>query len=471
MIWILIGLTTILSCELLHRIPIIDSVLEIKCTTVKAVKVLKSESISDHWKELILPKYAFRIAKYSVLSLIYLIIVFSPFLLAGLFASLINLNFFDKISQLLPIVGITIFAWGYIVVREKYYFTSKYTFPSRFLHYLALNSNIRCELLFDIEKFLFLKMTELSDDDHHVFVCGLARSGTTILMRALHQSDKFSSLTYRDMPFVLAPNIWSKKIQKYSKSMQKEMRAHNDGIFVDYDSPEALEEIFWRVFAGKEYIFSNYLKPHEIDSDTMTAFRVYVALINLKYSKSRYLSKNNNNILRLNGITDAFPNATVLVPFREPLQHAFSLLNQHKNFVVQHHEDKFSKKYMSWLAHHEFGLDHRPFLFFNGIHQDKDLNTIDYWLCQWVIVYSYLLERIKKSRKRIFLVGYEDICHKDRVMWQKISDLVEISRPKSFDFILSEAIIPAGVNDGLRRKASEIYLELLTDSRKRIGLA
>jgi hypothetical protein len=253
--------------------------------------------------------------------------------------------------------------------------------------------------------------------------------------------------------------------------MQKEVRAHDDGILVDFDSPEAFEEVFWRVFAGKEYIYSNFLKPHEIDSDTIAAFRDYVALINLKYSKSRYLSKNNNNILRLNGITDAFPNATVLVPFRDPLQQAFSLLKQHQNFVVQHREDKFSKKYMSWLVHHEFGSDHRRFQFVDDSYQYKKINTIDYWLYQWIDAYSYLLEIINKSTKRIFLVGYEDICHKDRVMWQKIIDLVEIPKPNCFDFILSKAIIPTVANDDLKRKAFEIYFELLTDSRKRIGLA
>jgi hypothetical protein len=450
--------------------PIIDHALEVKLTTVKAAKVLKSRSISDHWKERILPKYAFRISKYSVISFIYLVIAVCPFLLAGLFSSLIKLNFFDLIFEIFPIVGISIFALGYMVLRNRYYLTSKYSLTSRLLHHLALNSDIRCELLFDLEKYIFSKVQGSSADGNHVFVCGLARSGTTILMRALHQSDKFSSLTYRDMPFILAPNIWSKIIRKSNISMQKEVRAHDDGILVDFDSPEALEEVFWRVFAGKEYIHSNFLKPHEIDSDIIAAFRDYVALINLKYLKSRYLSKNNNNILRLKGITDTFPNATVLVPFREPLQQAFSLLKQHQNFVIQHREDKFSEKYMSWLVHHEFGLDHRRFLFVDDMYQHSDINTIDYWLHQWINAYSYLLERINTSKKRIFLVGYEDICHKDRLMWQKIIDLVEIPKSNCFDFILSKAIIPTQANGDLKSKASEIYFELLTNSRKRIGL-
>ena len=480
MIWILVGVTTILSCELFCRIPIINSVLEVKFTASKAARVLKSESISDHWKEWILPRYAFRISRYSILSFLYLVIALCPFLLVGLLSSFIDLNFFNFIFELLSIVGITIFAWAYLVMRKnwgylialkKYNLTSKYNFTSKLLHHLALNSNIRCEILFDIEKFKFSKMMKSSTEGHHVFVCGLARSGTTVLMRALYQSGKFSSLTYRDMPFVLAPNIWSKITSKYRKSIQKVIRAHDDGILVDFDSPEALEEVFWRVFAGKDYIHSNHLTPHEIDDDLITAFHDYIALINLRYSRNRYLSKNNNNILRLSGITDAFPNAIVLIPFREPLQHAFSLLKQHQNFVIQHCEDKFSEKYMSWLVHHEFGLDHRPFQFVDDIYQHKDINTIDYWLCLWINTYSYLLERIKKSRGRIFLVGYEDICHKDRVMWQKLADLAEIPIDNDFDFILKKVITLTPANDNLKKKASGIYFELLTDSRKRMGFA
>lgn len=285
-------------------------------------------------------------------------------------------------------------------------------------------------------------------------------------MRALHQSDEFSSLTYRDMPFVLSPNIWSKVSNINRKSMQEITRANDDGILVDFDSPEALDEVFWRVFSGNSYIHSTHLVPHEADDDLITALQDYVALINLKYSRNRYLSKNNNNILRLSSITNAFPNAIVFIPFREPLQHAFSLLRQHQNFVNQHREDKFSEKYMSWLVHHEFGRDHRPFRLVDNIYQPRDINTIEYWLYQWINVYSFLLERINKLRRRVFFVGYEDICRKDRVVWQILADLAEIPLDSDFVFTLKKEIIPTMVDKNLKEQASEIYYELLAYSRK-----
>ena len=38
----------------------------------------------------------------------------------------------------------------------------------------------------------------------------MARSGSTILLNSIYKTDIFASLTYADMPFVLAPNLWSK---------------------------------------------------------------------------------------------------------------------------------------------------------------------------------------------------------------------------------------------------------------------
>jgi Sulfotransferase family len=480
MIWIIVGVATILSCEIFCRTPIISSVLEAKLTASKVVRVLKSESISDHWKEWALPRYAFLISKYSALFFLYLVIVFCPFFFMGLLSLFIPLNFFNFISDTLSIVGITVFAWLYLVMRKNLGYlinlkknetTAKYNFTSKLLHHLAINSNFRCEVLFDIENFKFSKILESSTNDHHVFVCGLARSGTTVLMRALYQSGKFSSLTYRDMPFVLAPNMWSKITNRHGNSTKRMTRAHDDGILIDFDSPEALEEVFWRVFAGKDYIYPTHLVPHEAEHDVIAAFQDYIALINLKYSRNRYLSKNNNNILRLSSITDAFPNAVVFIPFREPLQHAFSLFKQHQNFVFQHREDKFSEKYMSWLVHHEFGLDHRPFQLVNNICQHKDTNAIDYWLCQWINTYSYLLEKVKKSTTNIFFVGYEDICNEGQNVWEKITEIAKIQKNNDFEFILKKVNVPTHINEMLEQNASEIYLKLLDASRKRMGLA
>src|SRR5690606_15026916 len=129
---------------------------------------------------------------------------------------------------------------------------SEYSFSSRLLHRLALQSKMMAEISFDVDNSMASKKG-ITFSDEPVFISGLARSGTTMLMRYLHESGRFRSLTYMDMPFVLMPNLWKKLSSGRSSGSPKE-RAHQDGIMVSFDSPEAFEEVFWRVFTGSDYI-------------------------------------------------------------------------------------------------------------------------------------------------------------------------------------------------------------------------
>ena len=103
-----------------------------------------------------------------------------------------------------------------------------YSFLSKTLHHLVLGSNVISEMLYDIEMAIFKKKLDKNNSRSHIFVCGLPRSGTTILMNALYKTDQFASLTYRDMPFVISPNLWSKISDRNIKSMPAKERLHGD---------------------------------------------------------------------------------------------------------------------------------------------------------------------------------------------------------------------------------------------------
>jgi len=231
-----------------------------------------------------------------------------------------------------------------------------YSFASKVLHHLALGNRALAEASFDVEQSLYASPASQADEGRHVFVAGLARAGTTILMRSLYETGLFRSLTYRDMPFVLAPNLWRAVSRHSRREAVPSERAHGDGILVDFDSPEALEEVFWRVFCRDDYIRSDQLIPMQADDEIVAKFRAYIRVILKGGETRRYLSKNNNNILRLSSIAAAFPAAAILIPFRDPVQHAGSLLRQHRHFLAVHEADPFSRRYMTWLAHHEIGL-------------------------------------------------------------------------------------------------------------------
>ena len=174
---------------------------------------------------------------------------------------------------------------------------NNYSWLQQKLHKLALSSQFMRETMFDVEKLIFLNQ-DFQDIGNHVFVAGLARSGTTVLLNAIHQSDKFASLSYDDMPFVLAPNLWS-KLGRRKKHSDSQERVHGDGVQISTDSPEAFEEVFWKTF--------------DRDSDNRhLLFKKYVELILRKYEKKRYLSKNNQNIRRLKDINEIFPDGFIL---------------------------------------------------------------------------------------------------------------------------------------------------------------
>jgi hypothetical protein len=53
--------------------------------------------------------------------------------------------------------------------------------------------------------------------------------------------------------------------------------------------------------------------------------------------------------------------------------------------------DPFVRTYMDWLAHHEFGLGHKPFAFEGERGQEGDADGLDYWLDRWIAYYRHAL--------------------------------------------------------------------------------
>ena len=327
-----------------------------------------------------------------------------------------------------------------------------YSPAARFLHRLALARPFVAETFLDVEEALYGRNLPAARDGKHVFVAGLARAGTTMLMRLLHGSGAFCSLTYRDMPFVLAPNAWASLTRLSRRDLALRERAHGDGIAVDADSPEALDEIFWRVLCGPSYIGPRTLRPMRADDDVLDRLRTYVALILKRYGADRYLSKNNNNVLRLPSIRRAFPHAVLLIPFRDPVQQARSLLRQHLGFAERQRKNAFTLAYMQWLAHHEFGLDHRPFALPGGEHEPGDTPgggspadaadagcpgdagmarhpaDLAYWLRQWTAAYGYLWRQARTAQIEPIFVGYELLCREPVPVCDRLAALLDVPR-------------------------------------------
>jgi len=339
----------------------------------------------------------------------------------------------------------------------------KYSQGEKFLHKVALNSSVIKKMSFDLDC-LFNQAKNVSDN--HVFISGLARAGTTILMKTFYNTNQFVSLTYRNMPFVLMPNLWKLLSKPFYKIEEGKERAHGDGIVVSFDSPEAFEEVFWQTFTGKEYITPSGLAPYEIDGEVLTQFRTFVSNVLASSdidSQNRYLSKNNSNILRLKYISHIFPKSLILIPFRDPIQQAISLYNQHLKFSALHDQEPFALEYFNWLGHHEFGAGHLPFLF----SQKVDLNEnglepddINYWLASWINTYHYLSEN---TAGNYLFVCFESLCNSPAETLAQSFDLAGLSI-QDYDFSHISELPPKksidGISAQLSKQALGIYQHL-----------
>ena len=262
-----------------------------------------------------------------------------------------------------------------------------YSKIQKFLHNFVLSKKFINKSLFEIEKIIYLKNIQIKDQSH-IFITGLPRSGTTSLLNYIFSSNQYASLTYKCMPFVLSPNF-SKLFHK--KNIKKKERVHGDGITYDINSPEAFDEVF---FNNNDEFVKNELVN-------------YLQLICLSENKDKYLSKNNLNFNRINLINTLLPNCNFLIPIREPLQHAYSLLTQHLHFSQLQKKDDFIRRYMNYLGHNEFGLNHKPW---NNPINFHNLNEIDYWLEQWFLFYKNIFNKYQSFTSCHFIV-YEELTN------------------------------------------------------------
>jgi hypothetical protein len=286
-----------------------------------------------------------------------------------------------------------------------------YSLVDRALHKVSFGSNMLQDILGDIEDNMFNAQWKNISAENPIFITSLPRAGTTIVLESLYRIPGLATHTYRDMPFIYTPVLWDKLSGKIRNSGTFRERAHGDGLVVSEDSPEAFEEVLWR-----KYFANNYDENHiKLWSTTKPDFSAYFRLhmkkiISLRCagkSEGRYVSKNNGNIARTSAINSMFPDAFIITPFRDPIEQAISLWKQHRNFLQQHRENHFVKKYMADIGHYEFGLLHRPIEFpeFESLSQSLGVGSPDYWLAYWIAAFEYL-----SKQKGLAFLSYESLC-------------------------------------------------------------
>lgn len=349
-----------------------------------------------------------------------------------------------------------------------------YSVLDKILHYMAFATPIIQRTLSDLEDNIYKQDLAKIHSKNEIFITGLPRSGTTLLLELFYNSDEFSSYSYRHMPFILSPLLWRKIAGSFSKESKKVQRAHNDGMEVSYDSPEAFEEVIWLSYLKEHIVQEDCIEPLTSKNTTKLFVKQFKQLINKillsdNYldNHKRYISKNNSNCSRLDLLTRIFPSATILVPFRNPLAHIGSLMKQHRQFSDLHKEDKFSLKYMRWIGHYDFGENLKPINFdkwLDTLSEKPDFDDQNFWIQYWCFAYGHIL---KQSNGNIYLVDFDRLLTNPNEVLASLANKANLKEPA--DFVLqasdiraptSEPIKSNNIDEELLNKANDLYIKL-----------
>lgn len=302
----------------------------------------------------------------------------------------------------------------------------------RALHHVAFLLPFAQRALGELESDLYRRQLAGITSRDEVFVTGVARAGTTLVLGLLHGTGEFASFTYREMPFILSPLLWQRISASSRRPGTLVERAHGDGVQVSYDSPEAFDEVAWLAFLGDRILRERTLAPvpagaltPEAVADLQTLVRKLLLASSLRDGgrggQLRYLSKNNANISRLEALERVFPTARVLVVFRDPLAHVASLMAQHRRFLAVHAEDPFSRRYMRWVGHYEFGANFRPIDFDGRFGRGGVPGAADaaFWLGYWTTAYGHALA---SGSKQLQWVDFDSLRKEPVAALERLAD-------------------------------------------------
>ena len=262
-----------------------------------------------------------------------------------------------------------------------------------------------------------------------IYIAGLARSGTTILLELLAQHPHLATHRYRDFPPVLTPWFWNWFVDRAGAGGEAASeRAHGDGIEVTSESPEAFEEVIWMAFFRQLHdpAANAILTADTANGNFEKFYRDHIRKLLLLRGGERYLSKANYNLTRLSYLYKLFPDAKFILPVRDPVWHIASLQRQHERFCREHQRDQRLQRHMSRSGHFEFGLDRRPInsgntevtskvqQFWSNGHEEEG------WALYWKDLYGRvadLLETDEALRDATLVVDYDVLCaNPERVM-------------------------------------------------------
>ncbi|HEV8392040.1 MAG TPA: sulfotransferase [Dongiaceae bacterium] len=268
--------------------------------------------------------------------------------------------------------------------------------------------------------------------DRPIYVTGLARSGTTILLEALARHPDVATHRYRDFPMLFTPYLWNRWLDLVPRKPELPAeRSHGDGIAVTSESPEAFEESLWMAFfAGRHDAFASAVLDRATRHPEFERFyRDHIRKLLAVRGGRRYVAKGNYNVTRIAYLAKLFPDARFVVPVRDPVWHVASLMKQHRLFLDGQRGNPMAVRHLRRVGHFEFGEDRRP------INIADDAATAEIaalweagedvrgWARYWSHLHRYLADLLDGDaslRPSVRIVRYEDLCSAPRAIMTEL---------------------------------------------------
>ncbi len=255
-----------------------------------------------------------------------------------------------------------------------------------------------------------------------VYIAGIARCGSTLLLEILNTVPGVVTHQYQDYPFLYTPYWWHTYLRLVpAKKVEPRERAHKDRILVTPQSPEAMEEVLWMTFFPQLHDdrHDQVLKRETTNPRFEAFYRDHIRKLLLVRRGNRYASKGNYNLTRLAYLHRLFPDARFVVPVRAPRDHIASLIKQHRLFSEGERANPKALAHMQRVGHFEFGLDRRVVhvgdaAVAHRIRAAWDAGRdVEGYALLWRSVYGFIHRQLETDpvlREHTLVLRYEDLC-------------------------------------------------------------
>ncbi len=286
--------------------------------------------------------------------------------------------------------------------------------------WIATHNIVLMQKIGDLESKIVSRKLSKVKVEKPIFISGLARSGTTILLEILAKADGLCTHRYKDFPFIMTPVLWNGFTRLFSSKQELIERPHKDRIKITKESPDAFEEPIWQFFSPHLHDPASLHIVHSKNGnpDFEKFYVAHIKKIMIVRKGTRYLSKGNYNLTRVDYIKSIFPDVRFVIPVRHPFSHIESLVRQHKLFLEYAKENQQVAEYLKAVGHYEFGPQRMPTILSKEggsrimAAWDNDSDSLGYAI-QWAEIYRYTIDlfKIENIAENICVVRYEDLCH------------------------------------------------------------